>query len=323
MAALQRLLEPELLPASLWDRASEILVLPNDLAAAYKTVIARNGLIDLALERDKKDPPVGGLSKGQTDKHFAQAFDGSVARTQLALLDPKNQAVRASNSFIRILAGDRVALTDAPCGAGAAGLAFLANIAELRSKAVLPRVPLDIHLIGAEISEPARAYANALLNELRPSLEAQAVFVVSEFIEWDVTNVLSNTDLVRRVTIATENCNKRLLVIANFNAFLIREGKFKKAQAQIAELLRYCSGKSSAAIWIEPDMNRATGLGGLFHQLRNLVVGAWRFFAREDAEDGTPAPIPTASAHFRLPLNPDETARVTLAVMPIDLIRTL
>jgi hypothetical protein len=70
-------------------------------------------------------------------------------------------------------------------------------------------------------------------------------------------------------------------------------------------------------------MNRATGLGGLFHQIRNLFVGAWRFFAREDAQDGTPAPIPTASANFRLPLNPDETARVTLAVMPIDLIRTL
>ena len=321
MAVTQRLLDPVMLPPSLWERTSETLVLPKALAAAYEAVIDRWGLRELALSRDSDNPPVGGISQEQTNKHFAQAFDGSVARTQLALLDPGNKAIRASNSFIRSLAGNRVALVDAPCGAGAAALAFLANIAALREHDVLPREPLDIHVIGAEISEPARNYANELFIELRAFLEGQAIFVESEFIPWDVTDTLSNTDLVTRMTIAAANCDKTFLVIANFNAFLIRGGKFKKAIPQIAELLRYCSGESSAAIWIEPDMNRATHKGGLFPKIRALLVGAWRFFAREDAEDGCPAPIPTASARFQLPLDPSQTARVGLAVMPLDLIR--
>jgi hypothetical protein len=322
MAVSQRLLDPAMLPPCLWERTSETLVLPKALAAAYEVVIDRCGLRELALSRDQDNPPVGGISQEQTDKHFAQAFDGSVARTQLALLDPGNKAVRASNSFIRSLAGNRVALIDAPCGAGAAALAFLANIAVLREHDVLPREPLDIHLIGAEISEPARNYANDLLFELRTSLEAQAVFVESEFIAWDATDTMSTTDLVKRMTVAAANCDKTFLVIANFNAFLIRDGEFKKAQPKIAELLRYCSGESSAAIWIEPDMNRATEKGGLFPNVRAFLRGAWRFFAREDTEDALPAPISTASARFRLPLNPSQTARVGLAVMPLDLIRT-
>jgi len=62
-------------------------------------------------------------------------------------------------------------------------------------------------------------------------------------------------------------------------------------------------------------MNRATDKGGLFPKIRALLVGAWRFFAREDAEDGCPAPIPTASARFRLPLDPSQTARVNSEIV--------
>jgi hypothetical protein len=43
----------------------------------------------------------------------------------------------------------------------------------------------------AEISELARNYANDLLFELRTSLEAQAIFVESEFIAWDATDTMS------------------------------------------------------------------------------------------------------------------------------------
>jgi len=72
--------------------------------------------------------------------------------------------------FIRSLAGNRVTLIDAPCGARAAALSFLANIAALRERDVLPREPLDIRVLG--ISETARNYANELYCEMRPSLKS-------------------------------------------------------------------------------------------------------------------------------------------------------
>jgi hypothetical protein len=155
----KRLLEPSDIPDTLWDGAAETLILPAALASAYITLIDRYGLRALSESRDSDNPPVGGISQEHTDLHFAQAFDGSAARAQLALLDPKDHLTGASNAYLTSIAGNRVSLTDAPCGAGPAALSFLCNIAELRAKDVLPREPLDVHLIGAEISDPARKYA--------------------------------------------------------------------------------------------------------------------------------------------------------------------
>lgn len=314
-----RLLDPNLLPPTLWDSSSGTIILPPALAQAYQTVIDRHGLRELAESRDQKDPPCRGPEKERTDKHLAQAFGSSVARTQLALLDPNNDLPLVSSSFISCLAGNSVNLTDAPCGAGAAVFSFLANIAELRSQNVLPREPLDVVLVGAELSGSARAYAEEILLQLRPSLEAQAIFVNSEFREWDVTNSLSNTELIQRVTITSSKCSKRLLIVANFNGYLEKERKRKDSVHQIEELFRHASGKNSMAIWIEPNMNRATSIGGTFSWLRALLAEKWRQFARESFGGDDPKPISTSSAHFRLPLNPNTSARVHLAVMSVDL----
>lgn len=315
-----RLLEPALLPGSLWNSADGALRFPPPLTLAYETVIDRHNLRELVGLRNRDDPPVGGLTQELADKHFAQAFDGSVARAQLALLDPKRDATHASNAYVQSLAGNRLSLTDAPCGAGAATFGFLASIAELRACDVLPRHPLDVFLIGAELSAPARAYALEILNEICPFLEAQAIFVEAEFLSWDVTDSLSNTDLIRRMTVASGQYPTRLMVVANFNAFLIRDEKRKKAQPQLGELFRYASGENSLVVWMEPDMNRATADGGLFSWLRGLVNGAWRLFAQERSDRD--APVPTSEARFYEPLNPEVTARVGLAVMPLDLVRS-
>lgn len=218
MSSLKRLLDPELIPNTLWDATSKTLLLPSALSRVYRILIDRHGLQKLAESRDLKNPPVGGLTQEETDKHFAQAFDGSVARTELALLDPNQDIPHASNAFINCLAGNKVCLTDAPCGAGAAALSFISGISELRAQSVLPRQPLDIILVGAELSGPARAYAEEFFVELRPALESQAIFVKAKFQPWDATNKLSNTDFIRQMILASEGENtKRLLIISNFN----------------------------------------------------------------------------------------------------------
>lgn len=59
----RRLLDPALLPVSIWEPASQTLLLPPILAKAYKTVIDRHNLRELAESRDPKNPPIGGLDK--------------------------------------------------------------------------------------------------------------------------------------------------------------------------------------------------------------------------------------------------------------------
>lgn len=316
----RRLFDPSLIPASLWDPKSTNLRLPPTLARAYSVVIQRHGLSALAESRDPKNSPIGGITQERTDQHFAQAFDGSAARAQLALLDPNGEVGPASDACLASLMGNRLSLTDAPCGAGAAAFAFLATIAELRASSVLPRQPLDVFLLGAELSEPARAYAGEMFSELRAAWEAQAIFLEVEFLSWDVTDALSNTDLIKQMTQVSATHPRLLLVVANFNAFLEKERKRKKVELQLGELFRHASGDHSVAIWIEPNMKPATAKGGLFPWLVSKLKNAWRLFARERSAGVNP--VLTTSARFHLPLSPAETARVGLAVLPIDLVRT-
>ena len=316
-----RLLDPKLIPESLWDSKNSILLLPPILVDAYVKLINHHGLQALANSRNLKNPPTGGLTQEKTDEHFAQAFDGSIARAQLALLDPKYDTDLSSNVYIKSLAGNKLSLTDAPCGAGAAAFAFLANIAELRAHGVLPRQPLDVYLIGAELSDPARVYAQLLLKELSAELEKEAIFVTSEFISWDVTESLSNTNLITKMTLASGHHPQRLLIIANFNGFLEKEKKRSDAELQFNELFRHASGKNSVALWIEPDMNRATNTSGLFHWLlKKISHTKWGKFIQKRSDNIQP--VLTSSAQFQLPLAPEKTVNVRLAVLPLELKRT-
>lgn len=323
-----RLLKPEHLPIDIWDgehrengaREHGLVKLAVVLVAAYERLIDQHGLRPLAESRDPDNPPVGGLTQDLTDKHFAQAFDGSCARVQLALMDPFNRASKASNNLVRALSGSRITFADSPCGAGAAAFSLLATIAQLRASAVLPREPLDVHLVGGEISDPARRYAQALADELRPALEDQAITLTCEFRYWDVTDEVSTADLVSRVNVSSESRVRKLLVIANFNGFLVKERKQKASQPQLRQLMLHCSGDGSYAVWIEPDMNRAAASGGVFAWLRGLLP-SWDRFAREEREDDAELATPICCTRFQLPLVPNRTARVGLSLMPIDLTR--
>jgi len=317
-----RLLDPSMIPSELWEQSSGVLVLPSDLSQAYVEIVETRGLRELGTTRDPDKGPVGGLTKEIAEQHFAQAFDGSAARALLAVLDPKQEAGATSNTFIRCTAGNTISLTDAPCGAGAAAFSFLCALAELRKRNILPRSPLDVRLIGAELSEHARCLAEEMLERVTPALNAQAIFVTSEFISWDVTDRMSTTDLVAKCVRTSSDSSSKLLVVANFNGFLEKGGKRKLAAKQLDELFRYASGEESFAVWIEPAMNEATAAGGLLPWVHNMFDSVWKKFGIPRKQQGGKDSIYTSEARFKLPLRPSETSRVNLAVMPIELKRS-
>jgi hypothetical protein len=289
------------------------------LEEAYVTVIDAKGLRAQGSRRGPKGP-VGGLTKESSDEHFALAFDGSAARAILAVLDPKDHAGSTSDHFVKVTAGATLLVTDAPCGAGAAALGFLTVLAQLRAEGVLPRMPLDVRLIGAELSPFARQHALEMFELVKGELARQAIFVELELVEWDVTDVLSTTELVRLCISKEGSKCAKMLIVANFNGFLEREKKRREAEPQLNELFRYAAGGSSFATWIEPDMNRASGSGGFFPWLFKLFsTGPWGRFGKVNPLSSPENPMFQSAARFRLPLVPGDSARVTLAVMPIEL----
>lgn len=322
MTASNRLLNPERLPQTLWDSDNKILRLPDPLAHAYETLIDRHSLRELAQSRTIEDSPVGGLDKSSTDKHFAQQFDNSAARAQLAVTNATTDVARVSNALVQTLSGNTVCITDAPCGAGAAAFSLLSTIAELRAHDVLPRLPLHVRFIGAEISEFARQYAKEMLAKLIPFLESQAIYVEAELRPWDVTDQLSNAGLVESMLLKSEGVTKRLVVVANFSGFLSMSGKQKEAEPQLEELFRFASGRSSVAIWIEPQMKSAVSDSGLFSIVGRWVKDKWHRFVRVNTDGVSDDRFLTSEVQFQSTLTPDRLRPVRLAVMRLDLIRT-
>lgn len=312
----ERLLKPDLLPSSLWQAENNLLFIPPDLSDLYCEIIDELSLRELSGQRSNEDGPVGGLTKEKTYEHFAQAFDGSVARVQLAVLDPKDQIGKCSNAFMSQLSGGKLLITDAPSGCGAATFSFLSAIAELRKCGIIPREPLDVTLIGAEISEPARELAHLMLSRLKPKLAEQAINVNAEFYDWDVTSDVSNTKLIKKMIAAFEHNPKRLLIVANCSGFL--KNKRKEAEKQILELLRYSSEENSFGVWIEPQKNDAIQPGGVFGWLSNKAETVLRkFIKKNDLELGS-THFKTSSL-FVLPLESPNSVIVRLAVNALEL----
>lgn len=249
-----RLISPDLIPNTLWDNTNKLLHLPPQLVSTWTSLLHNHKLYEQALEKGP-DKIAGGITKKATDEHLVWRFTGSCARIMLALLDPNNELLEISDSFIQVFSGNKVFLADLPCGSGAGAITILSVLCELRRQKRLPRIPLEITILGGEISEYARVYAKESITHLIPELEKQAITVSFELISWDVCDKFSNTDLIKQLTLKSQNCPSKYLLVANFSNLLERDKKWDSAKNQLEELFRHSRSENSIAIWIEPQTN--------------------------------------------------------------------
>lgn len=260
------------IPDTLWNKAKQTLFLPAPLIDRWKTILKANNLF-LKASTDAPESFVGGMSKEDTDNHFAWRFNGSCARIILSLLDPKNELSLISDVYAKFFSGNKLFIVDLPSGSGAASAALLTTISELRKQNILPREPLYVTIVGGEISTYAQEYAKSLLISLQSEFNDQAIWIDFKFLDWDVCNPISNSDLVRKLTLIGQDCNSRLIILANFSDFLHKQNKWDKAKAQLAEIFRHSRDNSSVAIWIEPSRNEVKQ--GFFKRISTLFSNIW------------------------------------------------
>ena len=167
---MKRLVPKEQIPTSLWNQADSILYLPPNLIECWESLIDKYGLREKALEC-APDGFEGGMSKEETDNHLAWRFTGSSARVMLPMLDPKNDLGEIPDAFAKTFSGNKVFLADLPCGSGAASLSILSVLFELRKNSILPRMPLEIVIVGGEISKYAQEFAKEALTSLTSELK--------------------------------------------------------------------------------------------------------------------------------------------------------
>ena len=254
---MNRLIPEDSIPESLWKPKNDTLVLPSSLKDCWKSVLEQRNLLQQALT-ERGDNEIGGIDEEATNKHYSFRFNGSCARFQLTFLDPKDDLKEVSNAFVKSLAGNSVFIADIPSGTGAASLSLLTNIAQLREEKLLPKLPLEVKILAGEISPHAIKIFNDSLKIVSPYLQEHSIYVEVDIVQWDIQDDYSNTDLIKKITIASQHSKSKILLITNFNGYLDNNGVWNKVQHRFEEIFRYFSGESTVAIWLEPLKNNVT-----------------------------------------------------------------
>ncbi len=280
---MSSLISKELIPKSLWDNQLSLMSLPPQLVSNWKTLLENNGLTEKA-RTQAPEGFEGGRSKEDTDNHLAWRFTGSSARVMLSMLDPKQDLHDIPDVFTQFFSGNRILLVDLPCGAGAASIGILSVYCELRKQGVIPRMPLEVVVVGGELSEFAQSYARDGLILLMEELEKQAIYISFEIMSWDVCDRFSNAELINSLIIKGQDCSSKVLILANFSGFLQRENKWESANKQIDELFRFNLGNNSMALWIEPSKNEVTKSGGFIYRLIDWFKGKFPFLFSIDTK---------------------------------------
>jgi len=172
--------------------------------------------------------------------------------------------------------------------------------------------------MGGEISKYAQIYAKEALGSLVKDLEEQAITIEFEAMDWDVCDPFSNTDLTKHMTLRSQNCATKLLVLANFSGFLQRNSKWKEANRQFEELFRHSREENSIAIWIEPNRNDVTSQGGFIPRLIQWFKRKFAALLLEKEGNENQNSYAQSVVKVKHPLN-DGTFRTTLVVVQFDL----
>lgn len=270
---MARIIGPDKIPKTLWDKSKDTLTLPHSIIDCWKTILKERGLLKDATEINFRGE-IGGIDEEATHKHYSFNYNGSCARFQLAFLDPKEDLKEVSNAFVKALAGNDVFIADTPSGTGAASLSLLCNIAQLRQEKVIPKMPLKVEILAGEISETAIDIFKNALGKINEYLLEYEIYVNLQVEIWDVTDKDSTSQLIKKMTLSSQNSSNKLLLLANFTGFLEQEKKWNSVKPQFEELFRHFSGDSTTAIWLEPGKNNS--LKNFLPRLRDWFISMFK-----------------------------------------------
>jgi len=237
------------------------------LVATWRDLLEKYGLLESARQPAPKNL-IGGLGEKESKDHLVWRFTGSAARLSMLMLDPKGKLENVSDAFFHAFSGNRVFIADIPAGSGAAILAVLTTLAELRKQERIPRNPLTVVILAGELSEFARDYANSMLGKVKKDLADQAISIEFHLRAWDALDKFSTSSLVREMTLHSQDAAARMVILANFSGFLNSSTNWNKAKTQFEEIFRYSTDEIfSTAIWVEPDKNNVTNDKGFFSRV--------------------------------------------------------
>jgi hypothetical protein len=245
------------IPETLWQ--GDKLLIPPALAGALRDELQGRGLYEEACIEDKPDSELfGGKDTEAALPHFIHRFKASAARVEFVTLDPKDTFQPLATDLFACLLDGSVAILDIPCGSGGGLLGLLLTFVELRRHAAIPRLPLEIRLLAADISSEARAIHEAMLRRVQDDLAESGVSLTWEYMQWDVTDPFSTAALMDRWLEFAPASEEYLVFISAFSGFAASNAE--AVLHGVRDITVRLHNKMFLLAWIEPIMKKSERL---------------------------------------------------------------
>lgn len=265
---------------ALWDE--DLLRIGEALTGDYVRRLEAEGLLELARQRQHTGD-AGGAGRDESDRHFAYQFANSAGRVVYVCIDPGDHFEGVSAQIRQFFTDGRVLLLEVPCGSGGGTLGLLSALHEQRKAEIEPQLPVNIDILGADISVRAVEHFRALVESLSPSLKETGVEVVLDAMEWDASDLRSSSRLIDRAIHIASDCDQVFLLVSNFSDALVDEELKVCFEHFLAQLSARVT-EPYAICWVEPVSNQAEKILSIFDRVLGPLAKWLRFSGKGTIE---------------------------------------
>lgn len=266
------------LPEELWLHHEQAVKLCTELETKYIGHLHKYDAYNLAKAYDGKSHPIGGSSATEAIEHFAYRFVNSSTRVIHITLDPDKKFSNIQIDIFSTFSKGNISILDLACGTGGHILSLLTTLVELRLKKLLPTLPLNIHILAADISPTALQIYQSLLNDLEPYLRNTGIRVIYHTYIWDACIPMQTSQLMDKLFSTTRDIsiNEYYVMTSAFSGFAGNEVNFSQIERSLQHITERLGSKISTFLWIEPDTTKAKKflafLSKVFESIQDFFV---------------------------------------------------
>jgi hypothetical protein len=243
------------LPTSVWN--SKVLYLPTPLATAHKDFLNHKGWLN------NYQPDIVGGAGGQTTQeardHVVNRFLNSAARMQFVCADPNDDQPDVREMVLDQLGDGHVYLLDLAAGNGAGTLAMLSLLCELRLQKTIPKLPLNVSIVGVDYSMDALKFYADLLSRITPWFEAHGINISLRLAYCDLMVSGEFSEVFESfLDDAKDMGAKRFMCVISALSGVGKEGLEKMHDSlKIAAAGLSHKKRSSSWLWVEPHVTKS------------------------------------------------------------------
>lgn len=271
-------INPNDFPKELWLHNEQAVKLCTELETKYIEHLHEYNAYELAKTFDGKSHPIGGSSTTEAIEHFAYRFVNSSTRVIHITLDPDKKFSNIQIDIFSTFSKGNISILDLACGTGGHILSLLTTLVELRLKKLLPTLPLNIHILAADISPTALEIYQSLLHDLEPYLLHAGIRIIYHTYEWDACFVIQTSVLMDEFFNLTNTTlvNEYYVITSAFSGFASTKDNFTRIESSLRHITERLGSRNSTFLWIEPDGKDAKkflgSLNRIFENIKDFFV---------------------------------------------------